>query len=167
MRYLGYVETGDEAHANSVVLPDFPGCFSAADDEQNLAKAVQEAVELHFEDEDFDLPIPSTLKQIESQAGFDYPGVWMWFEIDVDKISTKLQRVNITMPKNILTKLDAVANHEHISRSGMLRPAFQRFNLVDNLHCPHFRCAAQSPSRKSSPQHIHRAHLALQLTFHI
>ncbi len=126
MRYLGYVEVGDEAYASSVVLPDFPGCFSAVDDEQDLDKAVQEAVELHFEGEEFDLPTPTTLKQVQSQTSFDYPGVWMWFDIDADKISTKLQRVNITMPANILTKLDAIASREHISRSGMVRRLVER-----------------------------------------
>lgn len=30
MLYPAYVELGDENHAFAVVLPDFPGCFSAA-----------------------------------------------------------------------------------------------------------------------------------------
>ncbi len=127
MRYLGYVEAGDKTHATSVVLPDFSGCFSAADDEQDLNDAVQAAVELYFEGESFDLPIPLTLSEVQKLSNFDYPGVWMWFEIDTDKISTKLQRVNITMPTNILTKLDALAGNQHTSRSGMVRQLVENF----------------------------------------
>ncbi|KAF3978546.1 MAG: HicB family protein [Methylococcales symbiont of Iophon sp. n. MRB-2018] len=126
MKYLGYVESGDEKCASSVVLPDFPGCFSAVDDEQDLNKAVQEAVELHFEGENFDLPTPLTLNEVQNLPNFDYPGVWMFFEIDADKISTKLQRVNITIPTNILTKLDALATSQHISRSGMVRQLVEK-----------------------------------------
>ncbi|BBB23902.1 conserved hypothetical protein [Isorropodon fossajaponicum endosymbiont JTNG4] len=121
MKYLGYVESGNDKCASSVVLPDFPGCFSAVDNEQDLNSSVQEAVELHFEGEEFDLPTPLTLGEVQNLPDFDYSGVWMWFDIDTDKISTKLQRVNITMPKNILTKLDTLATSQHISRSGMVR----------------------------------------------
>ncbi|BAS67675.1 type II toxin-antitoxin system HicB family antitoxin [Bathymodiolus septemdierum thioautotrophic gill symbiont] len=127
MRYLGYVEAGSDAYATSVVLPDFPGCFSAVDNEQDLNAAVQEAVELHFEGEDFDLPTPMTLSEAQNSSNFDYQGVWMWFEIDTDKISTKLQRVNITIPTNILTKLDALAGSQHTSRSGMVRQLVEKF----------------------------------------
>lgn len=127
MKYLGYVEMGDDTHASSVVLPDFKGCYSAVDNEQDLNKSVQEAVELHFEGEDFDLPTPLSLSAVESSSDFDYKGVWMWFDIDTDKISTKLKRINITIPANILNKLDTLAGHQHISRSGMVR------QLVENL----------------------------------
>jgi len=32
MLYPVYVHLGDETHAHGVTIPDFPGCFSAADD---------------------------------------------------------------------------------------------------------------------------------------
>lgn len=129
MRYLGYVEAGNDTHATSVALPDFPGCFSAVDDEQDLNTAVQEAVELHFKGEKFDLPTPLTLNEAQNLSDFDYAGAWMLFEIDTDKISTKLQRVNITIPTNILTKLDVLAKNQHTSRSGMVR------QLVESSNC--------------------------------
>ncbi|WP_428095771.1 type II toxin-antitoxin system HicB family antitoxin [Candidatus Thioglobus sp.] len=127
MRYLGYVEAASVVYAASVVLPDFPGCFSAVDNEQDLNAAVQEAVELHFDGEDFDLPTPLMLSEVQNLSNFDYQGAWMWFEIDTDKISTKLQRVNITIPTNILTKLDLLAGNQHTSRSGMVRQLVEKF----------------------------------------
>lgn len=128
MRYLGYVEVGNDTHATSVVLPDFPGCFSAVDDEQDLNTAVQEVVELHFKGEKFNLPTPLTLNEVQNLSDFDYAGTWMWFEIDTDKISTKLQRVNITIPTNILTKLDVLAKNQHTSRSSMVRQLVESSN---------------------------------------
>ena len=32
MLYPVYVHPGDESHAHGVTFPDFPGCFSAADE---------------------------------------------------------------------------------------------------------------------------------------
>jgi predicted RNase H-like HicB family nuclease len=48
MLYPVYVHVGDADHAHGVTFPDFPGCFSAADDWSDLPAAVQEAVEAHF-----------------------------------------------------------------------------------------------------------------------
>ena len=49
MLYPAFVELGDKNRAYGVVLPDFPGCFSAADEMNDLPARVQEAVELYFE----------------------------------------------------------------------------------------------------------------------
>ncbi len=47
MTYLAYVHLGDEQHAHGVTLPDFAGCFSAADNYGDIPKNVQEALELY------------------------------------------------------------------------------------------------------------------------
>jgi predicted RNase H-like HicB family nuclease len=120
MKYLGYVELGDNSTATGVVLPDFPGCFSAVDDSENLNLAVQEAVELHFDGEDFKLPIASKLQDVVNLPEYNYNGVWAWFDINVDKISTKTKRINITIPENLLHKVDELAAAEHISRSAKI-----------------------------------------------
>lgn len=125
MKYLGYVELGDGATATSVVLPDFSGCFTAVDNEKDLNSAVQEAVELHFEGEDFVLPKPMSLAQAQQLSGFDYTGAWMFFDIDTSRISTKTKRINITMPENLLAKLDDLVAKEHISRSAKISSLVQ------------------------------------------
>lgn len=120
MKYLGYVELGDNSTATGVVLPDFPGCFSAVDDSENLNLAVQEAVELHFDGENFELPSASKLQDVVNLPEYNYKGVWAWFDINMDKISTKTKRINITIPENLLHKVDELAAKEHISRSAKI-----------------------------------------------
>jgi len=60
MLYPVYVHK-DQDSAYGLTFPDFEGCFSAADDLQDLERMAQEAVELHFEGEDMPLPQPSSL----------------------------------------------------------------------------------------------------------
>ena len=46
MLYPVYVHPGDEAHAHGITIPDFPGCFSAADSWEELPSMIQEAAEV-------------------------------------------------------------------------------------------------------------------------
>ena len=57
----------DEDTAYGLTFPDFEGCFSAADEMQDIQRMAQEAVELHFDGEDLKLPKPSSpeLNRIE------------------------------------------------------------------------------------------------------
>lgn len=121
MLYPAFVELGNKNQAFSVVLPDFKGCYTATDNEDELPKAVQEAIELHFEGEDFNLPTPSKLSQLKNSGDYDYNGVWMFFNIDTGKLATKTKRINITFPTNLLNQLDAQAKALHTSRSGLLQ----------------------------------------------
>jgi predicted RNase H-like HicB family nuclease len=45
MLFPVYVHVGDKDHAHGVTIPDLPGCFSAADEWEDLPRMVQEAVE--------------------------------------------------------------------------------------------------------------------------
>ena len=62
MLYPVYVHPGDERHAHGVTFPDFPGCFSAADDWADLPRLIQEAVEVYFEGEAGEVPPPTPLE---------------------------------------------------------------------------------------------------------
>lgn len=123
MLYPAYVELGDKTTAYSVVFPDFPGCFSAADDEADLAKNVQEAVELHFDGEDLPLPSPTPLHQLRNHPDYDYDGVWVLFDINTAKLSTKAKRFNATLPENLLNDIDSYVKQHGGSRSGFLAEA--------------------------------------------
>lgn len=121
MLYPAFVELGDKHHAYSVVLPDFKGCFTAVDTEKDLQKAVQEAVELFCEGENLTLPKPSHLADLKNHPDFDYDGVWMLFDIDTVRLSTRSRRVNVTFPEYVLARLDGKAKAEHLSRSALLQ----------------------------------------------
>ena len=46
MLYPIYVHPGDVTHPHGVEVPDFSGCFSAADDRKDLPRVVQEELEV-------------------------------------------------------------------------------------------------------------------------
>ena len=62
MLYPVYVHVGDDQYAHSVTIPDFPGCFSAADEWDDLPANIQEAVELHIDGEEMGIPEPSSIE---------------------------------------------------------------------------------------------------------
>jgi len=121
MLYPAYVEPGDENTAWSVTLPDFPGCFAAADSEAELPRAVQEAVEVYFDGEDIELPKPSSIADWKDHPDYDYDGVWMLFDIDTSRLNNRTRRINITMPESLLMRLDEAARAKHMSRSALLQ----------------------------------------------
>ncbi len=97
MLYPVYVHMGEDHHAHSATVPDFPGCFSAADDVQDLPKMVQEAVELWCEGQELALPQPTPLNQLIVNPDY-VDGVWVLMEINTAKLETKAVRLNISLP---------------------------------------------------------------------
>ena len=94
MLYPVYVHMGDEKHAHGVTIPDFPGCFSAADAWEMIPAMVQEAAEVHFDGEAMDIPPPSPLEDLTGKEEFQ-GGVWMLVEIDTARIRPKSLRINV------------------------------------------------------------------------
>jgi len=62
--YPAYIHVGDDQHAHGVTIPDFPGCFSAADQRKDLPRMFQEAAEVYFEGEDIPVPTPTPLEEL-------------------------------------------------------------------------------------------------------
>jgi predicted RNase H-like HicB family nuclease len=108
MLYPAYVYEGDENTAYGAEFPDFPGCYSAADELKDLPSNFQEAVEVYFDGEDLDLPSPSRLEDLKN----DYDGgFWMMADIDLSRISSKTKRINITMPQMVLSRIDRTTDN--------------------------------------------------------
>jgi predicted RNase H-like HicB family nuclease len=122
MLYPTYVHLGDADHAHGVTIPDFPGCFSAADAWEDLPAQIQTAVELYFEGEDLDVPTPTPL---EALAGLpDYrDGVWLLVDIDLTRIRPRAVRLNIPLSEGLVRRIDAHAKAHRMSRSGFLAQA--------------------------------------------
>ena len=122
MKYPVYVHSGDEAHAWGAIVPDVPGCFAAADREEDLPAAVQEALELYFDDEQLELPEPSSLKQLMADEQYQ-GGAWMLVDIDTTRIQGPARRINMTVPERALREIDAAAHASHQSRSAYMTRA--------------------------------------------
>jgi predicted RNase H-like HicB family nuclease len=86
MIYPVCIELGRDHYAHCVVIPDLPGCFSAADEWQDLPRMIQEAIDLWFEGEDLEPPKPTPLATLAKNPDFSY-GVWLSFDLDTAVLS--------------------------------------------------------------------------------
>lgn len=123
MKYPIAIEPGTKTRAYSVVVPDLPGCFSAADDSIDQAiELAKEAIELWIEtalDQNETVPQPSNIADLQKKREFK-GWVWAIVEIDPALLSNTIERVNITLPKRILAKLDKTAKAQGTTRSGLI-----------------------------------------------
>lgn len=122
MLYPVYVHPGDESHAHGVTFPDFPGCFSAADEWADLPRLIQEAVEVYFEGETAAIPPPTPLEVLArdpAHAG----GTWLLVDIDLERINPRRVRLNVSLPASLVARIDRYAAAHHLSRSGFLAQA--------------------------------------------
>ena len=125
MRYPIAIEAGDNQHAFGVVVPDLLGCFSAGDSLDEAMAQGREAILLQLEgmfNEGKALPQPSP---VDMHAGNpDFKG-WIWaiVEIKPEDLSDAVERVNITLPKRVLTAADRYAAARGETRSGFLARA--------------------------------------------
>ena len=126
MLYPAYVHLGDDKHAHGVTIPDFPGCFSAADEWEDLPHMIQEAAEVYFEGEDIPVPAPTSLEQLAANPEYQ-GGVWLLVDIDLAKLKVKAKRVNITMSEKLLNEIDRYAEQYHMTRSGLLAQAADQY----------------------------------------
>lgn len=122
MYYPIAIEPGDANHAFGVVVPDLPGCFSTGDTLDEAMENAKEAVALWIEtaiDNDQPIPKPSTVAALRKDP--EYAG-WVWALVEVDPalIDDKAERVNITVPRRILSRIDRYASSHGETRSGLL-----------------------------------------------
>jgi predicted RNase H-like HicB family nuclease len=122
MLYPVYIHVGDNDHAHGVTIPDFPGCFSAADEWQDLPRMVQEAIELWCEGQSLELPKPTALDRLVNDADY-VDGVWLLIDVDITKLETKPVRLNISMPQSLVSEIDTYAKAHGATRSGFLAQA--------------------------------------------
>jgi predicted RNase H-like HicB family nuclease len=124
MKYPIYIEK-DKDSDYGVTVPDLPGCFSAGVSIEDAIKNAEEAILTHVEGllmDDEVIPNPSTIEVLRNKykAG---KYIWGLVTVDIGKLSKDVKRVNITIPENILTKIDAFASREGKTRSGFLMTA--------------------------------------------
>ena len=123
MKFPIAIEVGTATTAWGVVVPDLPGCFSAAD--SGIDEAIEnakEAIELWIEtalDLGQDIPMPSSITALQKRREFK-GWVWAVVEIDPALLSDDIERVNITLPKRVLARLDAKAKKSGETRSGYI-----------------------------------------------
>jgi predicted RNase H-like HicB family nuclease len=122
MRYPIAIEPGTDTTAFGVVVPDLPGCFSAGDTLDEAVDAAEEAAAAWIDatlDAGDSIPSPRPLDAIRHDPQFSG---WIFGVITLDPalLDDTVERVNITLPRRVLKRLDAQARAAGESRSGYI-----------------------------------------------
>ena len=123
MRYPVAIELGTDTEAFGVVVPDLPGCFSAGDTMEEAIDKAEEAIAAWIEvalDAGQDIPQPSSVEALR-KAHKEWKA-WAWAVVNVDPavLDDTLERVNISLPRRVLHRLDALARATGETRSGFV-----------------------------------------------
>lgn len=122
MQYPIVIEPGDVTTAFGVIFPDLPGCFSAGDTLDEALAAASEAAAAWIDatlDSGGAIPSPSSLDAVRANPA--YAG-WTLGVVAIDAalLDDTIERVNITLPRRVLKRLDALARSAGESRSGYI-----------------------------------------------
>jgi len=109
-----------------VSFPDFPGCITAGSSIDEAKDMAHDALDLHIKgmlEDGENIPTPSNLEDI--MADPDYSDAVAILVVTVSEEKPRSVRVNITVPEDMLRKIDAVAKRRGMSRSSFLVHAAQ------------------------------------------
>ncbi len=122
MRYPIAIETGSETAAYGVVVPDLPGCFSAGDTLDEALTNAEEAAAAWIDaalDAGEPIPPPTSLAALQGDARF---AGWSFGVIDIgaELFDDEPLRVNVSLRRRVLARLDAQAKAAGKTRSGYI-----------------------------------------------
>jgi predicted RNase H-like HicB family nuclease len=123
MRFPVYLHK-TESNTYSGFVPDVVGCFFAGDTVDDALTDASAAIDAHVEsstDAGYEVPVATSIEthiEDENCQG----GYWAFVDIDLSRYEGKAVKLNITLPQNLLTKIDSYVDHhrEYGSRSGFL-----------------------------------------------
>lgn len=100
--------------------------FSAGDTIDEAIRNAKEAIFFHVEtivEDGGKVSIESTaIEELISDP--DYEGaIWAYIEVDLSQLDSKPERINISLPRFILHKIDSYVEARHETRSGFLARA--------------------------------------------
>ena len=132
MKYFYALVHKDADSAFGVTFPDLPGCFSAADELEDVVPTAIDALELWFEDAQ---PVaPSSLAEVNQMVADELTqGAFLvavpWIDRDQDE---RAVRVNISLSRAVLEAIDKAAEMRSVTRSAFLTAAAQQM-MIRNL----------------------------------
>jgi predicted RNase H-like HicB family nuclease len=123
MHYPIVIEPGNDSTAWGVVVPDLPGCFSAGDTMEDALTQAEEAVAAWIEatlDAGQAIPQPTNIDTLRA----DHPERAGWLgaggKVDPAALDDTIERVNISLPRRVLVRLDSLAREAGDTRSGFI-----------------------------------------------
>ena len=131
MLYPIAIERGDKQTAHGILVPDIAGCFSAADDYNDIFDNAAEAITGHLEclaEAGEEIPLPSNIENFIDDP--EFAGMtWAMIAVDVSRYLGKTEKVNVTLPSRLIHLIDAkvASNKERYkSRSAYLSSLAER-----------------------------------------
>ena len=121
MKFIVVLHT-DDGQRFGVTVPDLVGCYSAGDSLDDALDSVREAIDLHVETMIEDgAAIPAAASLAHHQGNPDYAGgIWAVVDVPVEKYLGPAEKINITVPRLVLARIDEYAKRHGQSRSGFL-----------------------------------------------
>ena len=124
--YIPVVIFNDAASVYRVNVPDIQGVHSWGDSVEDALNNVRAAITSHIETL-LELGEPVVITPSKIEALQDYPehagGIWALVHLDLEKLDSKPERINISLPRFVLNKIDRYAAARQETRSGLLSRA--------------------------------------------
>ena len=123
MLYPVAIEPGTDIEAFGVIVPDLPGCYSAGDTLEEAVAHAEEAITAWLEvalDAGQPIPQPSDIETLRKAHKVPKGWVWALVKIDPAVMDDTLERVNISLPRRVLHRLDVHAKAAGETRSGFI-----------------------------------------------
>ena len=120
MFYFAVVHKDDDS-AYGISFPDLPGCFSAADREEDIIPNAIEALSLWFEDEE--AVAPGDIGTIKEAAARDLAEGAFLVQIPYLQRSGRTGRYNVSLDTGVVKMIDSAAKTRKMTRSAFLEDA--------------------------------------------
>lgn len=134
MFYPAYIHSDSDGSASGF-FPDVPGCYFAGDSLDEAFQDARSALTAHFEtlcEMNQEIPNPGRVEDhLETHAEDFTGGQWLLVDINMNQFDGRAERINITLPRRLLVKIDTfVGEHPRFSnRSAFLAEAARRVLL--------------------------------------
>ena len=127
MRYPVVLHT-DDGIRFGVTVPDLPGCFSAGDTLDEALDSAREAIDLQLQGlTDAGGTVPAARPVAQHQADPQFAGgTWALVEVNTARYDGRAEKINITMPRRVLARVDDYARSHGLTRSGFLVQAAEK-----------------------------------------
>lgn len=114
----------DEGTVYGVIVPDVPGCHSWGESISEALVNTRDAIHSHFETlgelgEDFGTLQASDIAELRKSPEYA-DAIWGIVSVDPADLDGTPERVNISVPRFALRRIDRYISQHHDSRSGFL-----------------------------------------------